>query len=70
MFASGSQDGFHRGLTVQPPGLQTFSPQAPLQYPTSGKRVAEVQFVDPPDQGKAVFCSHALTLPLHGNPPR
>ncbi|TCN37134.1 hypothetical protein EV665_123103, partial [Shinella granuli] len=30
---------------VSPPGLQTFSSQEPLQHPTSGKGVVEMQFV-------------------------
>ncbi len=34
------------------PGLQTFSSQEPLQHPTSGKGVVEMQFVNPAHKGQ------------------
>ncbi|GAA4184513.1 hypothetical protein GCM10023069_65530 [Shinella granuli] len=37
---------------VSPPGLQTFSSQEPLQHPTSGKGVVEMQFVNPAHKGQ------------------
>lgn len=43
---------FVRHGNVQPPSLQPFSPQEPLQHPTSGKRVVEMQFVDPAHQSQ------------------
>ena len=42
----------HQRGDVEPPGLQPFSPQKPLQHPASGKRVVEMKFVDPPHQGQ------------------
>ncbi len=40
----------HQRGDVQPPDLGPFTPQKPLQHPTSGERIVEVQFVDPPHQ--------------------
>ena len=40
----------HKRGNVQPPSFQPFRFQKPLQHPASGKRVVEMQFVDPAHQ--------------------
>lgn len=42
----------HQHGDVHPPSLQPFSPQEPLQHPTSSKRVVEMQFIDPAHQSQ------------------
>jgi hypothetical protein len=37
---------------VKPPCLKPFRLQKPLQHPASGKWKVEMQFVDPPHQGR------------------
>jgi hypothetical protein len=42
----------HQRDDVEPPGFQPFSSQEPLQHPTSGEWVVEMQFVDPAHQSQ------------------